>query len=288
MNPSHLLSEQSDLREEKEGKGINKWFCSRCWCCYLAIPQDRRTRSSGSPLTPGTLHRACRVWSCRGPSAFHSSHLQGATSTNKTRFAWYFGAESQAWKQLRPNRHRHISQPKLSDDFFIFIFFFLSRSANQPTSQESLRIQGPSRHFPICFHNTWLLQEAAFSFRPLFNHLLFCGSRKQANRKCVKCPVPTPEQAREPFIIQSLVDFSEKTTRQTRDSLALVAPSFRVLSNNKVGHAGNIFQPPALSGVFAYHKRSTASQRFSMLEPRGSLAVELYSTAHPTLRTSFQ
>lgn len=167
--------------------------------------------------------------------------------------------------------------------FFYFYFFFCS--ASQPGS---LRIQGPSRHFPICFHNTWLLQEAAFSFRPLFNHLLFCGSRKQANRKCVKCPVPTPAQAGEPFIIQSLVDFSEKTTRQTQDSLPLVALSLRVLSNNKVGHAGNIFQPPALSGVFAYHNRSTASQRFSTLEPRGSLAVELYSTAHLTLRTSFQ
>lgn len=176
--------------------------------------------------------------------------------------------------------------------FFIYFFFFvLSRSASRPSRASqpgSLRIQDPSRHFPICFHNTWLQQEAAFSFRPLFNHLLFCGSRKQANRKCVKCPVPTPAQAREPFIIQSLVDFSEKTTRQTRDSLPLVAPSFGVLSNNKVGRAGNIFQPPALSGVFAYHKRSTASQRFSVLEPRGSLAVELCSTAHTTLRTSFQ
>lgn len=194
-------------------------------------------------------------------------------------------------RKLGSNSDQTDTDTSLSQSYrmiFLFLFFLLSRSANQPTSQESLRIQGPSRHFPICFHNTWLLQEAAFSFRPLFNHLLFCGSRKQANRKCVKCPVPTPEQAREPFIIQSLVDFSEKTTRQTRDSLALVAPSFRVLSNNKVGHAGNIFQPPALSGVFAYHKRSTASQRFSMLEPRGSLAVELYSTAHPTLRTSFQ
>lgn len=53
------------------------------------------------------------------------------------------------------------------------------------------------------------------------------------------------------------------------------APSFCVLSNNKVEHEGNIFQPPALSEEFVYRKRGTASQRFSMFELGGSLALEL-------------
>lgn len=88
-------------------------------------------------------------------------------------------------------------------------------------------------------------------------------------------PFPPRLRQEQPFIFLSLVDFSEKTTRQTRDSLPVVAPSFCVLSNNKVEREGNIFQPHALSGELVYRKVSAASQRSSMLELRGNLAVEL-------------
>lgn len=198
MNPSHLLSEQSDLREEKEGKGINKWFCSRCWCCYLAIPQDRRTRSSGSPLTPGTLPRACRVWSCRGPSAFHSSHLQGATSTNKTRFVWYFGAESQAWKQLRPNRHRHIFQPKLSDDFFIFIFFAqpVSQPANQPGISSHSR---PVQTFPYLFPQHMAPKGSCLQFPTIVQSFAVLWEQEAGKQEMCQVPRSHPGAGKRAF-----------------------------------------------------------------------------------------
>lgn len=42
---------------------------------YLAIPQGRCRRSSGSPQTPYIPHRFYRVWGCRGPAGSHSFHL---------------------------------------------------------------------------------------------------------------------------------------------------------------------------------------------------------------------
>lgn len=135
-------------------------------------------------------------------------------------------------RQLRPNRQ--IFEPKLSSDFFILLIFFCR--VREPAGQlESRCVHGLSRHFPIYFHNTWLLQEAAFSFRPLLKHLLFCGSRKQANRKCVKCPVPTLARAREPFIIQKVLwIFPKRRLDKHKMVCNLVTSSVCVLSNNKI------------------------------------------------------
>lgn len=91
-----------------------------------------------------------------------------------------------------------------------------------------------------------------------------------------QAPRSHPGTSKNPFIIQSPVDFSKKTTRQIQENLPFAFPSLSVLSNNKRDDV-KIFSSP-LIGNACVSQWSGVSQRFGVFERRGCLAVELYST----------
>lgn len=88
----------------------------------------------------------------------------------------------------------------------------------------------PVETFPYLFPQHMALTGSRLYFPAIVKPFAVLWDRKQANRKCVKCPIPTPTQAKPFYYSKSCGFFRRDDTTNTRKFS--LSPSFCVLSDN--------------------------------------------------------
>lgn len=133
----------------------------------------------------------------------------------------------------------------------------------------SVSIQGPSRRFPICFHNTWLLQEAAFSFRPLLNHLLFCGTGSRQTGNVSSAPFPPLDK--QSLLLSKVLWIFPKRRLDKYETICPSSFHLNMFCQIIKRDAWKIFSSRLIRNACVFE-----------FEFRGNLAVELHSTVIPS------
>lgn len=126
----------------------------------------------------------------------------------------------------------------------------------------------PAETFPYLFPQHTACTGSRLQFPAIVKPFAVLWDRKQANRKCVKHPVPTLAQAKA-FYYSKSCGFFQKDDSTNARNVPLDCPllSFCQIIGNMTW---NNF-PALLSGMPGY-------QRFGVLKPWGSLAAELCTT----------